>query len=56
MKEFHRVNYKNLTPKQQERRLRYLKKIKEIDIKLHYIPSLDLIKEIKYLEEEKKKR
>jgi hypothetical protein len=56
MTEFHRVNYRNLTPKQQERRLNYLKRIEKLDVELHYLPSLDLLNEIKYLEEEKRKR
>ena len=56
MTEFHRVNYRNLTPRQQERRLNYLKRIEKIDIELGHIPSIDLITEIKYLEEDKRKR
>jgi hypothetical protein len=56
MTEFHRVNYRNLTPKQQERRLNYLKRIEKIDVELGHIPSIDLITEIKYLEEDKRKR
>lgn len=56
MTEFHRVNYRNLTPRQQERRLNYLKRIKQSDIEMRRIPSIDLITEIKYLEEEKRKR
>jgi hypothetical protein len=56
MTEFHRINYKNLTPRQQERRLNYLKRIEKLDVELGYIPSVDLITEIKYLEEDKRKR
>ncbi len=49
MTEYHKVNYKNLTLKQQERRLRYLNRIKELDVKLGYLPSIDLLTEIDYI-------